>query len=150
MTFFITRPPERTTRPPPSTKRAPIRLSRQPPARTRRGPEAPVATAPPTVGSPSVPISARWSIGSNGSAWPCSASAASISAMGVPAAATSVRAPGSWSAMPDSRAVDRTAAPSGTGTRVPPPRTHSGPAASRTASASAASEAGSITPPAGP
>ena len=95
MTFFITRPPLRTTRPSPSTKRTPIRLSRQAPACTRRGPETFIATIPPSVGSPSVPSTARWSIGSNGRRWFSAASAASTSATGVPAPATSVSAPGS-------------------------------------------------------
>ncbi len=145
MTFFITRPPFFTTAPVPSTNRTPIRLSRQAPAWIRRGPETFAATIPPIVGSPAVPRIGRWSIGSNGRCCPSAASAASTSASGVPARATIVSAPGSYSVIPVSPAVDSTS-PGPAIPRVPPPRTDSGPAASRTASASSASLPGAITP----
>ena len=95
MTFFITRPPFFTTAPVPSTKRTPSIRSRQAPAAIRRGPEALVATMPPTVGAPLAPVSARPSQGSNGSICPSAASAASTSASGVPARTTRVSDPGS-------------------------------------------------------
>ncbi len=95
MTFFITRPPLLTASPRPLTKRTPSMASRQAPACTRRGPEAEVATMPPTVGSPSVVSRKRWSMGSKGRRWPSLASVSSTSATGVPALTTRVSAPGS-------------------------------------------------------
>jgi hypothetical protein len=54
-TFFITRPPKFSASPVPSITRIPRTKSRAAPAYGRRGPESPLAIAP-----PSVPPRAKW------------------------------------------------------------------------------------------
>ncbi len=87
----------------------------------------PAAIAP-IVGSPVVPSSARWSIGSKGSIWPPSASRASTSASGVPARAAMTSSAGSYRVMPVSPAAESVAS-SCAGrpipARVPPPTSRS-------------------------
>jgi hypothetical protein len=87
VTFFSTRPPERKISPSPATARMPSTWSRIAPHMMRRGPDRLVETTPPSVAGSSVPKSARRSGGSAMSCWLCSASAASMSGMGVPARA---------------------------------------------------------------
>jgi hypothetical protein len=149
VTFFITRPPFLTNSPDPLTKRTPSRLSRAAPAEMRRDPEMLAAASAPIVGEPFLPVSPRQSPGSKASICPVSASAASISAIGVPARAVSTSSPGLYSLMPLSPAVERMrSAAKAARCRAwcRPPAISSVvplPAASRTNSAASASEAGS-------
>ena len=90
VTFFITRPPQRIVSARPLTSLKPSTPSRTAPALGRRGPARLVATIPPSVGSSPQSQSGPGRIGSNGNIWPCSAIAASIASILVPAFAQSV------------------------------------------------------------
>ncbi|MCY1227539.1 hypothetical protein D3C72_1809010 [compost metagenome] len=68
--------------------------SRSAPTDCRRGPDNPAATAPPSVAVLGWPGSAKWG-GSKASIWRFSASAASISASGVPQRAVITSSAGS-------------------------------------------------------
>ena len=118
----MTSPPNESTSPRPLTMRAPSTKSRTAPVHGREGPLRAQATAPPMVEA------APWRGGSNASHWPCSASAACVSATRVPARTVSTSSLGSWLTMPRCSPTRR-GSPAGARPRkrlVPPPSIESG------------------------
>ncbi len=161
VTFFSTRPPLRSTSPSPVTKRMPRTWSRVAPQATRRGPERFAPTMPPKVAGRASPHSHARSGGSAIRCWPFSASAASISAIGVPARAEITSSVGRYNVMPVSARVESVRA-AWTGRSIPRlvplPSTANGSRAAwaaRTSSATPSSVGGAFTrrswgcPPAG-
>ncbi len=90
----------------PFTARTPITWSRIAPQATRRGPERFAATTPPKVCGANVPNKAEKSGGSAMICWFFAATAASISAIGVPARAERMSSCGEYSVIPENARVD--------------------------------------------